>query len=465
MSTSSNIASSAAHASVADGKYRALRVLSGAHTGAESMLHAERVLVGNLEDECDVMLNVGLVEPHACLLRMSTDGWTVLAIAGNLWVDDTHVELQKKLTLKAGAVLTLGRVGFAVADSDRFEWSKIKPPFNLVRPDPSGPLPAIALVPSAQDTRRKWHAIRLAAGVGISCLVMASAAAYVTQVLNNRTPSAEIASKKLEYDKQMIAALPSGKEVSLSPYPEFPGKVIVQGYAASKTEIGELTEALNKAETKADIRVTSVDDLSKAVTRRFSNITPDGIRYDENGRFVVTSKSEDVPVHDKQARMTLQEVPHVAGLELSVSDMQTNDGKPVVVKYTRGIERPSDVTVTNLEAALGRKPFTVREVRSGDLPSVVLEDGMRYFVGGKVPNGSTIKSINDNALTLVTPQGVERELSLADTPRQVASSRTVEAVPKPMTRGRSSALSRTTKSTRSSKAGQATRVIVQKKQA
>jgi hypothetical protein len=437
--------------SASPGKHRALRVLSGMHTGAESMLQAERVLVGNLDDECDIMLNVGLTEPHACLLRMSADGWTVLAIAGNLWVDDTHVDLQKKLAFKAGAVLTLGRVGFAVSDSDPFDWSKVKPPFNLVRPDPSGPLPAIALVPSAQDTRRKWHAIRLAAGVGISCLVMASAAAYVTQVLNKRTPTAESATKKLEYDKQMIAALPSGKEVSLVPYPESPGKVIVQGYVASKAEIEELTAALTKAETKADIRVTPVDDLSKTLTRRFSNLTADSVRYEENGRFVVTSKSEDVPTHDKQARMALQEVPNVAGLELSVSDMQTGDGKPVVVKYTRGTERPSDVTVTNLDAALGRKPFTVREVRGGDLPSVVLEDGMRYFAGGKVPNGSTIKSINDATMVVITPQGVEREISLADTPRQAAGERMADVTAKPLVRGPSRGGAKSAKANRASK--------------
>jgi type III secretion system YscD/HrpQ family protein len=452
MNTASDRTQAPTNMATLHGKHRTLRVLSGMHTGAESTLQAERVLVGNLEDECDIMLNVGLTEPHACLLRMSADGWTVLSIAGNLWVDETHVELQKKSVLRAGSVLTLGRVGFAISDSDAFDWSKVKPPFNLVRPDPSGPLPAIALAPSAQDTRRKWHAIRLAAGIGVSCLVMASAAAYVTQILNKRAPSAEAAGKKLEYDKQMIAALPSGKEVSLVPYPESPGKVIVQGYVASKAEAGELAEALKKAETNADIRVTPVDDLSKALKRRFTNVGEEGIRYDENGRFVVTSKGEDVPVHDKQARMALQEVPSVTGLDLSVSDMQTSDGAPVVVKYARRVDRPSDVTVTNLDAALGRKPFTVLEMRGGDLPSVVLEDRMRYFVGGKVPNGSTIKSINNTTMVMLTPQGVEREISLADTPRQMVGERVADARSKPTARNKSRGPSKPVKAKKAFKA-------------
>jgi hypothetical protein len=402
-------------------KLRTLRVLSGLHTGAESVLRAERALVGNLEGECDIMLNVGHAEPHACLLRVSDDSWTVLSIAGDLWVDDLHVGLQKTADLRPGAVITLGRVGFAVSDTEAFDWSKVKPPFSLVRPEANGPVPAVAMVPSAQESRRKWYALKLAAGIGISSLVMASAGAYVTQILNQRAPSAEAADKKLQRDREMIAALPSGKEVSLAPFPEVPGRVLVQGYVAQRTQIAELSAALKKAETDAEIRLIPVDDLSKELVRRFDHVTPEGVRYDALGRFVVTTRSEDVPSHDRQARVLLQEVPAVTGVDLSLSDMQGADGQPVVVKYMRSADHPSDVAVTNLDSALGRKPFSVREVRVGDLPSVVLDDGVRYFVGGKLPDGSAIKSIGDDRMVVARAHGVESSVSLADTPRTTPS--------------------------------------------
>jgi Inner membrane component of T3SS, cytoplasmic domain/Inner membrane component of T3SS, periplasmic domain len=411
--------------------YRGLRVLTGLHTGAESVLQAERVLVGNMEGECDITLNVGYAEPHACLVRVSDDSWTVLSIAGDLWVNDIHVELQKTHDLNPGAVVTLGRVGFAIANSEAFDWSLVKPPFNLIKPDPTGPMPTVGLLPTVHDKRRKWHALKLAAGVGISSLVMASAGSYVAQVLNSKAPTAEAAEKKLQADKQMIAALPSGKEVSLAPFPEAPGRVLVQGYVAKRSQIAELAAALKKAETDAEIRLVPVDDLSRELVRRFDHITPDRVRYDSQGRFVVTTRSEDVSLHDKQARVLLQEVPTVAGVDLSMSDLQTADGLPVVVKYARSAEHPSDVAVTNLDSALGRKPFTVRELRMGELPSVVLDDGMRYFAGAKLPDGSSVKSIAQDRMIVTRAHGVESSLSLLDAPgsKAAASQATDASVP------------------------------------
>lgn len=410
-------ATAAAPAVTSAGRHRALRVLSGLNTGAESVLRAERVLIGNLEGECDILLDVGHVEPHACLLRTSDDSWTVLSIAGDLWVDDRHVGPQKTLELSPGAVLTLGRVAFAVADSPEFDWSSIKPPFALIRPDPSGPMPAVALLPAVPDVRRKWHAMRLAAGVGIGCLVMASAGAYVTQILNTRAPTTEAAERKLQADKQMIAALPSGKEVSLTPFPDAPGRVLMQGYVPKRSQIAELTAALKTAESNAEVRLVSIDDLSSELVRRFDHLSAEGVHYDGQGRFVVITRSDDVPSHDRQARVLLQEVPAVSGVDLSLSDMQTADGKPVVVKYARSPEHPSDVAVTNLDSALGHKSFSVRELRMGELPSVVLDDGMRYFVGAQLPDGSTVKSIAPERMVVARPHGVESAVSLADAPR------------------------------------------------
>ena len=407
------------------GRQRTLRILSGLHTGAESALRAERVLIGNLEGECDIVLDAGYVEPHACLLRVSDDSWTVLSISGDLWVDDVHVGAQKTLQLKPGAVVTLGRVAFAVADSPAFDWSSVKPLFALIRPDPSGPMPSVTLLPTLPDARRKWHALKLAAGIGISCLVMASAGAYVTQILNARKPTAEAAERKLQADKLMIASLPSGKEVSIAPFPESPGRVLVQGYIPNRAQITELTAALKKAETDAEIRLVPIDDLSRELARRFDHLAPDGVRYDAQGRFVVTTRAEDVPLHDKQARVLMQEVSAVSGVDLSLSDMQTGDGKPVVVKYARSPERPSDVAVTNLDSALGRKSFSVRELRMGELPSVVLDDGMRYFVGGRLPDGSAVKSIAADRMVVTRAHGVESSVSLVDAPRSVS----VEARP------------------------------------
>jgi Inner membrane component of T3SS, cytoplasmic domain/Inner membrane component of T3SS, periplasmic domain len=399
-----------------------LHVLSGLHTGIESRLRGERVLVGNLERECDVVLDTGYADPHACLVRTSEDSWSVLAVAGDLWVGDTHVGLQQTHNLTAGEVITLGRVAFGVSRDPGFDWSTVKPPFNLLRPEADGPMPAVALLPSQPDARRKWHTLKLAAGVGISCMVMASAGAYITLLMKTDKPNAEAAERKLQADKQMIAALPSGKEVSLVPFPDTPGKVLVQGYVASKAQVAELVAALKKAETEAELRVTPVDELTREVGRHLERVPADKLRYDAQGRFTVTVPSDEVVRYDKQARAALQEVPSLTGLDLTLSDMQGADGAPLVVKYLRSSERPGDVLVNNLDAALGRNTYTVREMRMGDLPSVVLEDNIRYFSGGTLPDGSVIKSITEDRMLTTRGAGVERAVSLRDTPRTASAS-------------------------------------------
>ncbi len=396
-------------------------MLSGLHTGVESRLRGERVLVGNMERECDVVLDTGYADPHACLVRTSEDSWTVLAVAGDLWVDDTHVALQQTLSLTPGAVITLGRVAFGVSRDPAFDWSSVKPPFNLLRPDVGGPMPAVALLPSRADTRRKWHTLKLAAGVGISCLVMAAAGAYITLVMKSDKPNADAADRKLQADKQMIASLPSGKEVSLVPFPETPGKVLVQGYVASKAQVTELAAALKKAETDAELRLVSVDDLTREVSRHLDRVPVDKLKYDSQGRFTATVPSDEVRAYDRQARAALQEVPALAGLDLTMSDMQGADGAPVVVKYQRSSERSGDLLVNNLDAALGRTAYTVRELRLGELPSVVLDDNIRYFNGGTLPDGSVIKSIDEARMITVRGSGIERAVPLIDTPRTTPS--------------------------------------------
>ncbi|MCY7314628.1 MAG: hypothetical protein LH480_03150 [Rubrivivax sp.] len=393
-----------------------LHVLSGLHTGVQSHLRGERVLVGNLERECDVVLDTGYADPHACLVRTSDDSWTVLAVAGDLWVGETHVALQQTHNLTPGAVITLGRVAFGVSRDPAFDWSTVKPPFNLLRPEADGLMPAVALLPSRADARRKWHTLKLAAGIGISCMVMASAGAYITLLLKDDKPNAEAAERKLQADKQMIAALPFGKEVSLTPFPEAPGKVLVQGYVASKAQIAELAAALKKAETDAELRLVPVDDLAREVGRHLEQVPPDKLRYDTKGRFTATVSSDDVRRHDKQARAALQEVPALAGLDLALSDMQGADGAPVVVKYLRSSDRPGDLLVNNLDVALGRNTYIVRELRMGELPSVVLDDGIRYFHGGTLPDGSVIKDINEDRMLTLRGSGVERAVSLRAPP-------------------------------------------------
>jgi Inner membrane component of T3SS, cytoplasmic domain len=391
---------------------RVLRILTGPHTGAESELQSERLLVGNLESECDIVIDVRRPERHICLVRASSDGWTVLGIAGDLWVGEEYLEAPHTRDIASGTVITLGRVAFCVADSATIDWASLQPPLALVKPEAAGPMPSAALPPAPEVKLRKWHATKLAAGVGIAALTMISAGAYLAAALAVKAPTAEEAASRMKAQQTMVSALPFGKEVQLAPDPTNPNRVLVQGYLPKRDQLPALERALRDAEIAGELHLATQDDLGKDLVRRFDRIKPDAIAYEDNGRFSIRSHSEVLDVHDRQARQTLQEVPALSGLNLLVADLQAADGKPIVVRYDRAADRPSDIVVSEIDVIRQRQRIVVREQRGGALPSIVLDNGVRYFEGATLPDKTVLKRIEPTQLVVMQGSG-ERVIPLS----------------------------------------------------
>jgi Inner membrane component of T3SS, cytoplasmic domain len=398
---------------------RLLRMLSGPHTGAESELRSDRLLIGNLESECDVVIDVSRPERHLCLVRASHDGWTVLSIAGDLWIGDIYLAPQQTHDIASGLVLTLGRVAFCIADSS-IDWSKVKPPIDLIRPDPTGPIPTVALLPAPEIKLRKWHALKLAAGIGVASLTIASAGAYLTAALAAKTPTADEAVAKMKADQALVTALPFGKELELKPEPTTANRVQVHGYLPKREQARALEKALRDASIDADYHLVALDELGSDIVHRFERAKAAGVRYENKGRFVIDSQSEVLDVHDRQARQTLQELPALSGLNLSVADIKSPDGKPIVIRYDRSVDRPGDIVVSELDVIRQRQRLIVKEVRPGAMPSIVLDNGMRYFEGATLPDKSVLKRIGASELVVMQGSG-ERTIPMpADTAASAA---------------------------------------------
>ena len=391
---------------------RILRMLSGPHTGAESELTSDRLLIGNLESECDVVIDVSRPERHICLVRASADGWTVLSIAGNLWVGEDHLEPQQTRDIDSGLVLTLGRVAFCIADASQIDWSAVKPPANLVIPEASGPVPVVVLPASGDAKLRKWHAAKLAAGIGISALTIASAGAYLTTALNIRVPGPEEAATKLKNNQTFVAALPFGKELVLKPDPGTPNQIQVGGYLPRREQAKLLENALRDADIKAETRFAVVDEMTGDLARRFNGVKPANVHYVDLGRFTIDSRSELLDIHDREARQTLQEMHSVTAVSLSIEDVLDASGKPIVVRYERSTERPGDILVSDLDVIRQRQRYVIKEIRLGAMPSIVLENGMRLFEGATMPDGSVLRRIGASELVVAQGRG-ERTIPLA----------------------------------------------------
>ena len=399
---------------------RILRVLSGLNAGAQCDLHEDRVLVGNIEGECDVVLDVTRPERHACLVRAAADGWTVLAIAGDLWVERQYVEPQQTCPIAPGLVITLGRVSFGIGHPDRVDWNAMAPHMDLERPTPDGPMPQATLPAAPPPVAQRWRAVRLATGLGLGALVLSAAAAYVTQTLAHSTPSAAEAQEALKADKVQVAALPWAREVTVNLHPENQGRVLLEGYVQKQAQLAELSSRLRAvgAHPRAELRLAAVDTLSADLLRRFEiKDSPQKLRYVDQGNFSIATAQDEFPQRDRQARIVMQEMPHVRSLALQVDQALDPQGKPLVVRYARVDDRPGDLKIENLDSALGLRRFVVVEMRLGVLPSVVLDGGGRYFNGAKLPDGSTLMDISVGRLVVAPPHGGEQIMLLPDVPQ------------------------------------------------
>lgn len=390
---------------------RVLRVLSGPHGGAQVALQAERLLVGNLEHECDIVLDVTVAERHACLLRVGPDGWTVLAIAGDLWVGSEYLPIQHTRNIAPAEVLTLARVSFAVADPSAVDWEAVKPPFELVKPTEPVALPRVALLPRKKDFVQRWTALTMATGASIGAVVLFAGAALLVQ--NWRQPDTDPAAvtQHLREWQGRLEALPYGRELHAHAGVDHPRRLVVRGYLPRATDLALLEAYLLQAEVEAEIRADFVDTMGAELARRLGARPGEQARYLGKGRFELRSGDSEVGRLEQRARQAMQEMPAVLALHLTLTEADESDvSGPRQLRLERAAEGASDIVVhapartidpaAVAASAAARASLSVREVRPGRLPSVVLANGARYFEGATLPDGRIVRRIEPDRLVL-----------------------------------------------------------------
>jgi hypothetical protein len=416
-----------------------LRVLSGMQKGAQVRMRQSRLLVGNLQSECDAVLDVGRAEQHACLVRASKDGWTVLSIAGDLWVGETWVAPQQTQEIFSGDVLTLGEVSFCIADTTTIDWDDVELPAHRqvaraaspARPTkPARPVPllqrwfqrapdeASALPPSQRPRRARTGPRLLVALLMLSGLAVGGAGVYLVATT---TPVASaptgVPPNMVAKAQAALARLPGASELTVHADPHNPRRVFLDGYLPERQQTAALDAALRPQGIEADHRWTAIDEFKLDLARRLelSNGQQNGLSklsYASQGRFVVVESSARMERLDTLIRRVLQDVPAVLAIDLRLSD-QTRDklsmeegadaGSPIVIRYARASDAPGGVAVSGMDQLLPVQKlqrYDVREVRQGNLPSIVLDNGARYFEGSSLPGGAQLVRIQPGRLTV-----------------------------------------------------------------
>lgn len=402
-----------------------LRVLTGVQKGAQARMRHQRLLVGNLEAECDVVLDVGRPQQHACLVRASRDGWTVLSIAGDLWVGDTWISPQQTHAIVSGDVLTLGEVSFCIADTATIDWSLVHVPAQR---QASGAIGGAndASVDSGFDDDRAAPGVhrarkgRIGSGLLIfwllvGGLLLAGAGTYLVMGglpglpgFTKNVAAAPPAGQVLDKAKSVLAGLSWAKELSVQGDAINPRRVVLSGYLPERKQSAALDAALRQQGLEPEHRWTAIDEFKPDLARRLgsTDTEPMQVRYTGQGRFMVVDLSVNAVKLDMLIRRALQEVPAVRAIDLQLGDQVSEKGNleagidagsPVIVRYVRSSDAPGGVAVTGQEQLPPPQKlqrYDVRELRRGAMPSVVLDNGVRYFEGAVLPGGALLVKIH-----------------------------------------------------------------------
>jgi len=456
-----------------------LRVLSGVQQGAQAGMRHHRLLVGNLESECDVVLDVGRPDKHACLVRASKDGWTVLCVAGDLWVGQAWVAPQQTCALASGDVLTLGEVSFCIADAATIDWSQVCVPEQKEPSRAAGKsMPAerqalrsgsksggssdakssswLELIKQRFGSAKRIRGADVAhagtspkrtsggwrvfiGALSVAAVMLAGLGAYLFSV-SSRAPSQAVAeSNAFESARAVLAGLPWANELTLQPDPHRASRVLLGGYLPKREKVAALDAALRRHGIESEHRWTAIDELSTDLSRRLA--LPDAepashqLRYSGQGRFALSDARSRFDVLDPLLRRALQDMPAVRAIELRLADLPTEraggqasekdagEGAPIVVRYARAEGGPGGLLVTGLERlqpVQKLQHYEVHELRPGELPSIVLDNGARYFEGSELPGGALLLGIHPSHL--VVQIGTEtRRIKLEETLSGVAA--------------------------------------------
>jgi hypothetical protein len=102
---------------------------------------------------------------------------------------------------------------------------------------------------------------------------------------------------------------------------------------------------------------------------------------------------------DAPLRRVFADIPALRAMTLEVQVPGDNAGArgAIPVRYARGAGGAVDVTgMEKLRLAVAAPVPVVREVRMGAVPSVVLDDGARYFEGAVLPGGAVLTRIRSD---------------------------------------------------------------------
>ncbi|MFM2398644.1 MAG: hypothetical protein RL341_801 [Pseudomonadota bacterium] len=405
---------------------RELFVLSGLQAGVSTALPEGRFVVGNTQEDSDIVLELGVAGRTLCLLRVERSQIVAMSLAGDVWLGEKYIEPQHAHELPSGQVLTLGRVSVAVLPAGSDAWRDLAVPTQLERPAAAGGPATVALASAAAaKAARKWRNATIYC-LGLMCAALLAAGFYVI----THEPQTAATTLQQSRDKLAVQLAEAGFQYVGVTVDRATARLSIQGYVKDAAALEKL-KSIAAAQTATPLLQVRVDDVVvQAVQRQFdSSALKLDIKYAGKGWFAIETTGDQRPALEQVAAKLMQEVQGVEGFEIRYLDLLSEaDRLPVMQKLTR----QTDGRGQGAAQAYSRAQPSVRvlEIVLEDVPSIIASDGKRYFEGALLPDGSEVKAIQQDRVLLLK-NGIERAdvLHPSATPQPIGPPQGLDAAP------------------------------------
>jgi hypothetical protein len=210
--------------------------------------------------------------------------------------------------------------------------------------------------------------------------------------------------------RHVLARQAGARELALQPASQDRYRLV--GYVEDASQADAIEAALQRHGIGFDARWTAVDGLRQALAERVA--LPAGqpasaLRYEGRGIFALTAAGASAQRVDELARAAMTALPAVQGLVVELTPQATDPEAGELRPRRWQYRREGDLLRVNgnVPPSAGGWHGAVREVRREALPSIVLEDGARYFEGATLPGGAVLDAITEHRLLLRVDGGLQ----------------------------------------------------------
>jgi hypothetical protein len=175
-------------------------------------------------------------------------------------------------------------------------------------------------------------------------------------------------------------------------------RVVVHGIVAAAKDAEELRLAAMRMRLPVQLRILTAADLQRDLRRDLRERLFGDVTYGGAGVFEAATDSSNLESTARLAQGSLENVRADWRLKLRVLDVQQRGSNEAATLLVRRGDDPR-----RLVEQLPRRSreLAVIGVREGQLGSVLTQDGTRYFVGARLPDGSLLAQVGGDRVHFV----------------------------------------------------------------